>query len=117
MAMDAKFIKGDPRWSDNVPAADVTGGEVVIEGNRCLVCHSPGVAGAEMGMAEEGGIYELVLGATLAENAEVDFNNTTKRLVAAGAGDAYFGRLEPGYGGVNGDRRRAKHLHPSTYVA
>lgn len=116
MAITAKFVKGDPKWSDYTPAADLAAGEVVILGNGCGVLHSPGKTGEEMGVAVGNGIYEMTLGASLAENAEVDFATASKKVVAAGAGDAYFGKIEPGNGGADTNRRRVRHLQPDTVV-
>jgi hypothetical protein len=109
MAEDFKFIKGTPRWTDYTPAGALTAGAGVVIGTSVGVLHSPGVAGEEMGVAIGGGIYEGVMGATLAEHAHVDFDNTTKKLVAA-AGGAYFGKVAPGNGGVDTNRRRFIHM-------
>lgn len=110
MAQDATYIKGDPEIIDYTPGADYTAGAIVVWGNQCLVLHSPGYNGVEMGAAAGGGVYEVTLGGTLAAGADVDFNNTTKKMVAAGTGDAYFGKILPGQGGADTNKRRVKHL-------
>lgn len=111
MAQDATFIKGDPEFIDYTPGADLTAGAIVLWGaTGCLVLHSPGLNGVEMGAAAGGGVYEVTLGGTLAAGALVDFNNTTKKMVAAGTGDAFFGKILPGQGGSDTNKRRVKHL-------
>lgn len=114
--MIARFIKGDPIWSDYTPIATLAAGDVVILNDSVLVLHSPGVIGEEMGVAKEGGVYEVTLGATLAAGAHIDYVTATGKFVAAGSGDAYFGRLEPGNGGVLNDVRRATHFAMRTLV-
>lgn len=114
--MIARFLKGDPIWSDVVPAGTLAAGDIIITGDSCLVLHSPGVTGVEMGAAKEGGIYEITLGATLAEGAHIDYVTATGKFVAAGSGDAYFGRLEPGNGGVLNNLRRATHYSARTIL-
>ena len=106
----AVFLKGTPRWQDYVPATDLPAGSVVALGTGCGVLHSPGVSGVEMGIAIGGGIYEVVLGGTLAEFADVDWENSNDKFVAAGTGDNYFGRICAGNGGADTNRRRVQHL-------
>ncbi len=108
--MIARFVKGDPIWSDVVPSEDLEAGDIIIMGDSCLVLHSAGVNGVEMGAAKEGGVYEITLGATLAEGAHIDYDDATGKFVAAGNGDAYFGRIEPGFGGADTNVRRATHF-------
>jgi hypothetical protein len=63
-----------------------------------------------MGVAVGGGVYEVVLGGTLAELVHVDWENSNDKMVAAGTGDNYFGRIEQGMGGVDTNVRRVMHM-------
>lgn len=106
----AVFLKGTPRWADYIPATDLPAGSIVALGTGCGILHSPGVAGVEMGIAIGGGIYQVTLGGTLSENAHIDWENSNDKMVAAGTGDNYFGKVAPGYGGADTNVRRAIHM-------
>jgi hypothetical protein len=106
----AKFISGTPRWARYTPATDLGAGSIVAFGSQCGVLHSPGVSGVEMGIAVGGGIYEVTLGGTLSELVFVDWENSNDKMVAAGTGDNFFGRIEQGMGGADTNLRRVMHM-------
>jgi hypothetical protein len=108
--MEARFVKGDPQWADYTPGSDLAAGTVVPIGAGAVgILHSPGKNGVEMGIAVDDGVYEVMLGASLAEHALVDWNDTTNKVVAA-AGGLFFGRIEPGNGGADTNLRRVRHM-------
>lgn len=58
--MQARFIKGNYQTIDYTPVADVSAGDVIIDGDLTLIAHNDIAAGELGALAIDGGVYEAV---------------------------------------------------------
>src|SRR4051812_46500358 len=112
MAYEAKFIHGEPLMEDYTPTGAVTGGTVVVIGQRPLVAHRNIAANEKSALASGGGVYELTADGAITEGAAIYWNDTTnKATVTANAGaNKHFGFGCPGQtAAADGNPIRVSH--------
>jgi len=93
MALDAIFRHGTPKMVDHTPTAAITGGTVVVVGDRPLIAHRDIAASEQGALAAGGGVYECATAAAIAVGKKVYWDDTNDVVTETSTGNTVFGYL------------------------
>ena len=94
--VDAKFVHGTPhvQMMDYTPSSAVTGGSVVVVGDRPLIAHRDIAADEQGALAAGGGVYEVMAGEAIAAGKLVYWDDTNKKVIETKSTNTTFGYME-----------------------
>lgn len=106
----AQYLHGDYVKVDYTPGSAVTGGDVVVVGDRPLIAHRD-IAANELGaLATGGGVYEVTADAAISAGVVVYWNDTSNKVTTTASTHKVFGYVTPdSSAAADGDLIKVQH--------